>query len=65
MQQNIAIPALLVDPVISEAILLATKENRKPIELMSKYLSDITVLNKLQKQVDNWTKDIRKVSQPF
>ena len=64
LQQNIAIPEinLPVHPVISDSVALATREDKKPMELMTKYLSDTTVLNALQKQVANWTKDIRKVS---
>ena len=54
---------LPVHPVITDAVAMATKEGKKPMDLMSKYLTDTTVLNALQKQVANWTKDIRKVSE--
>ena len=64
LQQNIAIPEvnLPVHPLVTDAVVTATKENKKPLEVISMYLADTTVLNALQKQVANWTKDIRKVS---
>ena len=68
LQQNIAIPkvTLPVHPIIQDAVELASREDRKPtIEDIGDKISDTTFINALQKQVTNWTTEIRKVSVSF
>ena len=68
LQQNIAIPeiSLSIHPIIQDAVALASREDRKPtIEDIGDKISDTTFLNALQKQVTNWTTEIRKVSVSF
>ena len=65
LQQNISIPeiSLSIHPIIQDAVALASREDRKPtIEDIGNNISDTTFLNALQKQVINWTTEIRKVS---
>ena len=64
LQQNIAIPeiSLPIHPIIQDAVKLASREERKPtVEDIGDNLSDATFLNALQKQVANWTREIRRV----
>ena len=64
LQQNIAIPeiSLPIHPIIQDAVKLASREDRKPtVEDIGDNLSDATFLNALQKQVANWTREIRRV----
>ena len=68
LQQNIAIPeiSLPIHPIIQDAVTLASREDRKPtIEDIGNNISDTTFLSALQKQVTNWTTEIRRVSVSF
>ena len=65
LQRNTAIPEvrLLSHPIITEAVMKAIKQGRRPvIEDVETHLADSTFLNNLQKQVATWVTEIHKVS---
>jgi len=69
LQQNVEIPEIVleINPVIIKAIEDCKKNNEDPKSSALKYipksyLNDTQFLDKLQKEVQNWVTDIRKVA---